>query len=223
MVIYHMRQYKKLSKMNIIKFYKVNEPYGFFSNFSPHPIYINNERWNSVEHYFQASKFDNIEIREKIQAIESPMQVAIEGRDKKNIIRDDWEMVKEEIMYSALLCKFYQHPKLMKELLLTKDSLIIEHTKNDNYWGDGGDGKGKNRLGLLLMKVREEIAKFIDDVLEVLPPWIAFPTINQFDLFWRMGLGEEYLTQWSRYYLNTDQVKYKKKFPETNEWEGIYD
>ncbi|CAL44364.1 Protein of unknown function [Flavobacterium psychrophilum JIP02/86] len=218
-----MRQYKKLSKMNIIKFYKVNEPYGFFSNFSPHPIYINNERWNSVEHYFQASKFDNIEIREKIQAIESPMQVAIEGRDKKNIIRDDWEMVKEEIMYSALLCKFYQHPKLMKELLLTKDSLIIEHTKNDNYWGDGGDGKGKNRLGLLLMKVREEIAKFIDDVLEVLPPWIAFPTINQFDLFWRMGLGEEYLTQWSRYYLNTDQVKYKKKFPETNEWEGIYD
>ncbi|AIN72535.1 NADAR family protein [Flavobacterium psychrophilum] len=209
--------------MNIIKFYKVNEPYGFFSNFSPHPIYINNERWNSVEHYFQASKFDNIEIREKIQAIESPMQVAIEGRDKKNIIRDDWEMVKEEIMYSALLCKFYQHPKLMKELLLTKDSLIIEHTKNDNYWGDGGDGKGKNRLGLLLMKVREEIAKFIDDVLEVLPPWIAFPTINQFDLFWRMGLGEEYLTQWSRYYLNTDQVKYKKKFPETNEWEGIYD
>ncbi|MCB6133856.1 NADAR family protein [Flavobacterium psychrophilum] len=209
--------------MNIIKFYKVNEPYGFFSNFSPHPIYINNERWNSVEHYFQASKFDNIEIREKIQAIESPMQVAIEGRDKKNIIRDDWEMVKEEIMYSALLCKFYQHPKLMKELLLTKDSLIIEHTKNDNYWGDGGDGKGKNRLGLLLMKVREEIAKFIDDVLEVLPPWIAFPTINQFDLFWRMGLGEEYLTQWSRYYLDTDQVKYKKKFPETNEWEGIYD
>jgi N-glycosidase YbiA len=33
----------------------------------------------------------------------------------------------------------------------------VEHTRNDAYWGDGGDGTGKNRLGQLLMELR---AKF---------------------------------------------------------------
>jgi predicted NAD-dependent protein-ADP-ribosyltransferase YbiA (DUF1768 family) len=33
----------------------------------------------------------------------------------------------------------------------------VEHTKNDAYWGDGGDGIGKNRLGQILMAVREEL------------------------------------------------------------------
>jgi N-glycosidase YbiA len=36
---------------------------------------------------------------------------------------------------------------------------IIEHTRNDNYWGDGGDGGGRNMLGKTLMLVREELRK----------------------------------------------------------------
>lgn len=36
---------------------------------------------------------------------------------------------------------------------------IIEHTENDDYWGDGGDGKGKNKLGQILMVVRAELTK----------------------------------------------------------------
>jgi ribA/ribD-fused uncharacterized protein len=209
--------------MQEIKFYKVDEPYGYFSNFSPHPVYVDNERWNTSEHYFQASKFKNIEVKKKIQSMESPMKAAIEGRDRSNIIRDDWDIVKEDIMYIALKCKFTQHPKLMHELLRTKGLVIIEHTKNDNYWGDGGDGSGKNRLGYLLMQVRDELLKQVDGDLVVLPPWIAFPTISQYDLFWRMGLGEEYLTQWSKYYLVTDKIEYKNKYPENKEWEGIYE
>lgn len=209
--------------MREIRFHKVNQPYGYFSNFSPHPIFLDNEIWNTVEHYFQASKFNDTEIRRKIQLMESPMEAAIEGRDKKNILREDWELVKEEFMYKALRCKFTQHPKLMHNLMLTQDCIIIEHTENDNYWGDGGDGRGQNRLGILLMQVRNELAKQVDDKLVVLPPWIAFPTISQHDLFWRMGLGEEYLTQWSKYYLATNKADYKNKYPENQEWEGIYD
>ncbi|MCW6983848.1 hypothetical protein NYV32_15355 [Escherichia coli] len=33
-----------------------------------------------------------------------------------------------------------------------------KHTENDAYWGDGGNGKGKNRLGYLLMELREQLA-----------------------------------------------------------------
>jgi predicted NAD-dependent protein-ADP-ribosyltransferase YbiA (DUF1768 family) len=32
---------------------------------------------------------------------------------------------------------------------------VVEHTTNDAYWGDGGDGQGKNMLSQILMEVRE--------------------------------------------------------------------
>ncbi len=59
-------------------------------------------------------------------------------------------------MRRALQAKFTQHPELQQERLQTGDATLIEHTKNDSYWGDGGDGSGRNMLGKLLMKVREQ-------------------------------------------------------------------
>ena len=34
---------------------------------------------------------------------------------------------------------------------------LVEHTTNDAYWGDGGDGSGTNMLGRILMEVRERL------------------------------------------------------------------
>jgi len=46
----------------------------------------------------------------------------------------------------------------LREILLgTGDAKLVEHTENDSYWGDGGDGSGKNRLGILLMRLRDEL------------------------------------------------------------------
>jgi predicted NAD-dependent protein-ADP-ribosyltransferase YbiA (DUF1768 family) len=46
-------------------------------------------------------------------------------------------------------------------LLDTGDSHLVEHTKRDMYWGDGGDGGndkiGRNMLGKLLVRVRNQI------------------------------------------------------------------
>ena len=39
----------------------------------------------------------------------------------------------------------------------TGDLELFEHTTEDLYWGDGGDGSGKNRCGVLVMQVREEL------------------------------------------------------------------
>ncbi len=209
--------------MDTIKFYKVNEPYGYLSNFAPYPIFINNELWNTVEHYFQASKFENEAVKLKIKNLDSPMEAAIEGRNRNNTLRTDWEDIKNNIMQNALLSKFLQHPMLKKELILTGNSTLIEHTQNDNYWADGGDGGGKNMLGILLMEVRNQIKQHSDDPDLVLPPWIAFPSISQYDLFWRMGLGEDYLTQWAEYYQSSDQKKYRQLFIENKDWEDIFD
>jgi ribA/ribD-fused uncharacterized protein len=42
-------------------------------------------------------------------------------------------------------------------LLATGEAKLVEHTSNDAYWGDGGDGSGKNMLGRVLMEVRERL------------------------------------------------------------------
>ncbi len=60
-------------------------------------------------------------------------------------------------MTDAVRAKFTQHDELRALLLATGDAKIVEHTVNDSYWGDGGDGSGRNMLGQILMRVREEL------------------------------------------------------------------
>ena len=62
-------------------------------------------------------------------------------------------------MREAVLAKFSQHEDLRAVLLGTGDALLVEHTERDSYWGDGGDGSGKNRLGHILMSVRDELRR----------------------------------------------------------------
>lgn len=209
--------------MSIIRFYRVNEKYGNFSNFAPSRIFIDGENWTTVEHYFQANKFDDESLRSKIKKFESPMKAANEGRKRKHALIKDWEEKKETIMFKGLMAKFLQNPNLKKELLQTGTMLIVEHTKNDDYWGDGGDGNGLNRLGLLLMEVRSKLRSIHNDADLVFPPWIAFPGIDQADMFWRMGLGEEYMTKWSNYFKSiTTKKEYKIAFPQPNDWDKFY-
>jgi ribA/ribD-fused uncharacterized protein len=140
-----------------IKFYKVHDDYGFMSNFAPYPFSDGSKIWPTSEHYFQAQKFLVPEIQEKIRKIASPMDAALEGRNRQNPLRPDWEEIKDKVMLQALRMKFSQHPEIAKELLSTGEAIIIEHTRNDAYWADSGDGSGKNKLGLLLIQVREEL------------------------------------------------------------------
>ena len=140
--------------MEPILFYRVSEAYGEFSNFSPHPIRIDDRVWPTSEHYFQAQKFVGTDHEETIRKAKSPMISARLGRSRAHPLRADWEIVKDDIMREALRAKFTQHQNLKSILLSTGDAEIVEHTKNDDYWADGGDGTGKNRLGQLLMELR---------------------------------------------------------------------
>jgi N-glycosidase YbiA len=76
------------------------------------------------------------------------------GRERSRPLRRDWEAVKERVMRDALRAKFTQNTDLRDALLATGDAKLVEHTDNDSYWGDGGDGSGHNRLGILLMELR---------------------------------------------------------------------
>ncbi|MEM8670368.1 MAG: NADAR family protein [Planctomycetota bacterium] len=140
-----------------IKFYRVEERYGCFSNFAPCPIVIDGLEWPTSEHYFQGQKFVGTEHEEAIRCVGSPMTAARMGRDPDRPLREDWERVKEDVMREAVRAKFMQHKKERNILLSTRDAILIEHTSNDAYWGDGGDGTGRNRLGQILMEIRDEL------------------------------------------------------------------
>jgi ribA/ribD-fused uncharacterized protein len=143
--------------MNRILFYRLNEPYGEFSNFAPYPVKVKGRTWPTSEHYFQAQKFAGTEHEEAIRLAKSPIIAARMGRSRKVPLRRDWESAKENIMREALRAKFSQHPPLRSLLLRTGEAKLVEHTQNDSYWGDGGDGSGKNRLGQLLMELRQAL------------------------------------------------------------------
>ena len=140
-----------------IKFYSVGDEYGEFSNFAAYPITVDKRRWPTSEHYFQAQKFKDKASQTEIRKAKSPMLAAQMGRDRKRKLRRDWESAKCNVMRIALMAKFTQHTELSELLLATGDAKLIEHTTNDNYWGDGGDGRGKNMLGQLLMEVRAKL------------------------------------------------------------------
>ena len=141
----------------VIEFYAVNDEYGEFSNFAPYPIVLHGKRWPTSEHYFQAQKFAGTPHAEEIRRAKKPRIAADMGRDRKRPLRRDWESVKDSVMFDALRAKFTQHDDLRTLLLVTGETLLVEHTANDNYWADGGDGSGKNRLGQRLMRLRDEL------------------------------------------------------------------
>ncbi|MFO0583813.1 MAG: NADAR family protein [Anaeromyxobacter sp.] len=139
-----------------LEFYRQGDAYGFLSNFAPFPIDLDGRTWPTTEHYFQAQKFRGTPSEERVRAAPSPGDAARMGRNLPGL-RADWEDVKDEVMLVALRAKFGQHAKLKRLLLETGERPLVEHTTNDRYWADGGDGSGKNRLGALLMVVRDEL------------------------------------------------------------------
>lgn len=156
---------------SIIFFYKTWDPFGSFSNFSPHPIQIPDENgdyfsWPSVEHYYQAQKFVGMndplarKCIESIKSAKSPEEAAKMGRKIQkwhpNLVRSDWESAKIEVMYKALKCKFSIYPHLNSMLLSTVGSVLVEASPHDLFWGGGRDGEGLNYLGRLLMQLRSE-------------------------------------------------------------------
>jgi len=141
----------------IIRFYRVSEEHGCFSNFSRHSLWLKGKRWPTAEHYFQAQKFAGTEHEEAIRMAKTPRIAADMGRDRKKPLRRDWEAVRDDVMREAVRAKFTQHADLRVILLATGTALLVEHTVNDAYWGDGGDGSGRNMLGRILMEVREEL------------------------------------------------------------------
>ena len=132
-------------------------PYWGLSNFSPPGFEANGKYWPTVEHYFQAQKFSSEEGQEKIRRALTPQQARELGQSRTFTLRPDWDDMREEIMLSALRLKFAQ-PSAREVLISTGERMLVESSPFDYFWASGQDGSGLNRLGILLMQVRQELS-----------------------------------------------------------------
>jgi ribA/ribD-fused uncharacterized protein len=151
--MYHIKRGVKIISKKQINYFKGK--YKFLSNFSNHGFKDhNNLYWKTNEHYYQAMKTNDLDEREKIRKISTPNGAKQGG--KKVTLRNNWEHIKDIIMYRGLCMKFKQNPKIKNKLLQTKNALLIEgNAHGDVYWGKC-NGIGKNKLGKLLMLLRQE-------------------------------------------------------------------
>jgi N-glycosidase YbiA len=149
------------TKDNIINFYMEDTlPYGCFSNYYISDIVVFDQKWKTCEHAFQSQKYkQNSEPYIAILECTHAWRAREIGQSRMHPIRADWEDIKDNVMYEVIKAKFEQNYELTKILLSTGTKFLVHRYKNDKYWGNGGDGSGKNMLGIILMKVRAELQK----------------------------------------------------------------
>ena len=137
-------------------FYTRTMPYWGLSNFSPPGFEADGAFWPTVEHFFQAQKFEAAKIRERIRLAQTPKEARSLGQSRSFPVRHDWDEVRESVMLRALRLKF-RVPAARALLLSTEDRTLVESSPFDYFWAAGQDGSGQNRLGHLLMQVRQEL------------------------------------------------------------------
>ena len=134
--------------------------YQFLSNFYNAEVVYEGITYRSSEAAFQAAKSKDFQLRKEFSELNSA-QAKLKGRHIE--LRNDWDQVKDDIMYEIVKDKFTRNPNLKSLLMKTNSSVLIKgNWWHDNYWGSCSceecqNTEGKNILGLILMRVRDEI------------------------------------------------------------------
>ena len=145
--------------MEEIKFWYPDKENGYLSNLYPVSLIFEKITFNSSEQAYQYNKILDKEsdLAKIILSETTQRKIAEVGHsiEEKNMIKD-WFKVREKIMYKIVLAKFQQNEILANYLKQTGNKKIIENSPIDFFWGIG-DGTGSNRLGEILMEVRNQL------------------------------------------------------------------
>ena len=150
--------------------------YAFLSPIFRSAFFFENDQYNSPAAAFEAAKI--LSRPDRVSFIGWNIQPWKARRLGKNIptswMRPDWDAVQLDIMLDIQRSKF-SWPVLRELLLATEDAQLVHgNTCHDNFWGvcqcqtlpvskqkygvsPRCTGDGRNRLGLILMQVRQEI------------------------------------------------------------------
>lgn len=131
------------------KTYCGGRQYDEFSNFFASSIWAEEDCWPTAEHYYQALKFpgeENAHVREELRSTTSPMECWKLGNLHRSALRQDWEVVKLDMMYLANFLKFCQNCHL-RNLLVNSEGPI--RCDGGIFWA--------NWNAVILERVRESL------------------------------------------------------------------
>ena len=169
----------------VIAFTSVRAPYGWLGNMSPYPLTVEavgtrmlSGTWRTAEALFQATRFDDLEIREEIRACSSPMQVKMIAKHNaaRMVVkpRGPQDLAHMELI---LRLKIAQHPDLFQQLSkIPSDAFIVEDvtlrgvSASNVFWGAAllnGEWVGENQLGSLWMTIRKGLFGVADAQIDM--------------------------------------------------------
>jgi len=145
---------------------RVNEPSGWLSNMSPHPVSHEGKRWRTCEALFQALRLEDEDAKEEIRNESSPMVAKMVAKRFRNI--QVVEPMSEADLANMRLCislKLAKHELLRRKLFHTGNTKIIEDCSSRGargsnlFWGamrvpEGW--QGENWLGRIWEEMRAE-------------------------------------------------------------------
>jgi ribA/ribD-fused uncharacterized protein len=126
-----------------------------------YPFKLEGKEWPSVEHYFQAMKFEMTapDHAETIRQATDAKKARKLGASRFKKLRDDWKKVRRIVMTRALYTKAKSYPQVAQALLETGQRKLVENSQYDYFWGCGRDRRGENMYGKVLMDVRDKLVK----------------------------------------------------------------
>lgn len=134
-----------------------------FSNFSSFQISYGGLDFHTSEHAYHFQRFARNYPNHAAQEIASQVRNARSAHDafkiaqaNKHLQVENWDEIKCSVMEDILRSKVAQHPYVLKKLIESYPRQIVECSWRDDYWGWGPNKDGKNMLGVIWMKVREE-------------------------------------------------------------------
>lgn len=167
-------------------FSKTTGLYGGLSNMAAgYSLFVNEINIANTEILYQCCRFPLFpKLQEDMISIENPMEAKKLARKYDKYTRQDWNVVKVDVMKWCLKVKLIQNRDNFSTLLRsTSGKQIVEYSTKDPFWGAlplGNDQlQGKNVLGRLLVEVRETIVLKDQELNSVAPLTIpAFLLFN---------------------------------------------
>lgn len=148
--------------------------YGRISVFSQHhpaSFHIDGVTYNCAEQYYMHSKAlmfgDEVRAR-RIMEVADPVLMKSLGRKVVGFNKRQWLAVARDVVRKGNLAKFSQNPHLLRALLETTGTVLVEASPYDRVWGIGlceTDSRARNRstwlgtnwLGETLTLVRDNL------------------------------------------------------------------
>lgn len=148
-----------------------------FSQWWKAEFHVETNKYCCMEQYMMFKKaklFSDNSTAELIMQCDDPKEIKGLGRKVSNFNNEVWELNRYSIVLNGNFAKFLQNENLMRFLMQTKNTIIVEASPLDQIWGigmaaedrranDPYEWRGLNLLGFALMEVRDELNRVCEN------------------------------------------------------------